>query len=92
MTSLVYRLPNTKYSNTSISTTSVYFSASDKDHIVLECGPYGASAPPDPPISRPGGLPNIGFAFDFQYKSIILEASRPTHWGSGEADAPQELS
>ena len=24
-----------------MSTTSIYFSASVKDHIVLECGPYG---------------------------------------------------
>ena len=28
---------------------------------------WGASAPPDPPISRPGGLKNRRFVLDFKY-------------------------
>ena len=41
----------------------------------------GHPPPQTSPISRPGGLRNSLSILDFQYKSIISEASRPTYWG-----------
>ena len=55
--------------------------------------PGGHPPPQTLPISRPGGLQNGRFVLEIQYKSNILEASRPTNWrGLGGRMPPQELS